>query len=95
MFYKKILIILALSFTFLQADIIEVKPYEISSKHDIQKKEAQEINTGLAIDIKTKDTNKLTYRVAYEGDYMIMNDYLEEEKQIKKENIYIGIGYKF
>ena len=98
MLLKKILIILllSLSLTTLNAQTYDVKAYEISSEQDIQSIEKEEeLKTGMAIDIKDEEASRFNYRVAYEGDYMFMNNYLEEEKQIKNNNYYIGIGYKF
>jgi len=98
MLLKKILIllILVISWTTISAKTFEVRPYEISSKqkqHEIKK--TKELKTGLALDVKTNEKSNINYTVAYEGDYMFINDYLEEEKQINNNNIYIGIGYKF
>jgi len=97
MFLKKSLTILALlSMTIMQADIIEVKPYKITSEKNLQtKEENKQLKTGVALDIKAKQSSNFNYTLAYEGDYMFMNNYLKEEKQIKKNNYYIGIGYKF
>ena len=97
MFLKKSLIILLLlSFTIIHADIIEVKSYKITNEKNIQtKKEDKQLKTGVALDIKVKPSSNFNYTLAYEGDYMFMNNYLKEERQIKKNNYYIGIGYRF
>ncbi len=91
----KILITLLLSITFLNAGSYEVKPFDIASEQNIHTNQEKELNTGIALDIKAKQTDSFSYTLAYEGDYMIMNDYLEEEKQIKNSNYYLGINYKF
>ncbi len=91
-----ITILLLLSFTTLNADTIEVKPYDILSEQKLQKnKKSNNLKAGLAVDIKADEKSNIYYTLAYEGDYMFINDYLEDEKQIKNNNIYIGIGYKF
>ena len=96
LFRNLLIILLSMSFTILSAQTFEIKPYEISTEQNLQTtKQDQELKTGMAVDIKTDEESNFNYRVAYEGDYMFMNDYLEEEKQIKNNNIYIGIGYKF
>jgi len=98
MLFRKLLITLLffISLTSLNADTFEIRPYKISSEQQLQTiQNTEELKTGLALDIKADKTSKLNYTVAYEGDYMFMNNYLEDERQIKNNNYYIGIGYKF
>jgi len=91
-----ITILLSLSFTALNADTFKVKLYDISNEQKLPKnKKGKKLKTGLALDIKADKKSNFNYILAYEGDYMFMNDYLEEEKQIKNNNVYLGIGYKF
>jgi len=97
MLFKNLsIILLSISFTVLNADIFEVRSYEISSEQKIQKSQKNiDLKTGVALDIKANESSGFNYTLAYEGDYMFMNNYLEEERQIKNNNYYIGIGYKF
>ena len=91
----KILLTLLLSITFLNASSYEVKSFDIASEQNIHLQKEKELNTGIALDIKANKSDSITFTVAYEGDYMIINDYLEEEKQIINNNYYLGINYKF
>jgi len=91
----KILITLLLSITFLNANSYEIKSFDIAIEQNIHLQKEKELNTGIALDIKADKSDSLTFTMAYEGDYMIINEYLEEEKQIKNSNYYLGINYKF
>jgi len=95
---KKItlIVILLISITNINADTFDIRPYNIFSEQNLKTtNKKEELKTGLALDIKVNNTSKINYTLAYEGDYMFINNYLEDEKQIKNNNFYIGIGYKF
>jgi len=90
-----ITILVSISFTMLNADTFEIRPYEISKAKNVKPIPSKELKTGLALDIKANKASNFNYTIAYEGDYMFMNDYLDDKNQIKNNNYYIGIGYKF
>lgn len=97
MLVKNLLIfsIISISFTVLNADTFELRPNEISTPVKVQTNKTKELKTGIALDIKASDDSKVNLTVAYEGDYMIANKYLDEEDKIVNNNFYIGLGYKF
>ena len=90
------MLLISVSFSALSADTFEIRPNKIATEPSIKTtKNDKKLKTGLAVDIKAYEKSKFNYTVAYEGDYMFVNDYLEEENQIENNNFYIGIGYKF
>ena len=95
----KLLIILLLSISFLNANQYNLRSNDLDpidyKEINIQKNETEKFNAGVALDITTENSDAITYTIAYDGDYMIANDFLDEDHQIENNNFYIGIGYKF
>jgi hypothetical protein len=94
----KILITIFSLFTFLHAQNYELKPYTIQDTSKLSVSEPHKkkmLNKGLAVDIKPDNKSRVNYTVAYEGDFVIMDEYLQGQNQMKHDNIYVGIGYKF
>jgi hypothetical protein len=94
-----IIIILFLNFSILNAsDTLKLIPYEPTLEQKINYKNVikkEDLNLGMALQLKTNKKSNFDYILAYDGDYMIFNHYLKEDNQIKQTNYYLKIKYNF
>lgn len=90
---KKIILSLILLTSLSIADTFEIKPYT-TEKNNINEYD-NTFAPGVAIDAYPKEFNGFGFKVAYEGDFMILNDYMPDENKIEENNYYFGVGYKF
>jgi len=98
---KKLFITLLFLFTFLQADTYEFSSYSTEDNaylvkpEPIYEEDNRNIKAGVALNIRPKVNNKLNIKIAYEGDFMLINNLVDEENKVQNNNYYLGIGYKF
>ncbi len=50
---------------------------------------------GLSLDIQPKLSDKFGFKIAYQGDYLILNQFVPTENKIEDTNVYAELSYKF
>jgi len=51
--------------------------------------------SGISLNINPKLSDKFGFKVAYQGDYLILNQFMPAENKIDETNVYAELSYKF
>lgn len=93
---KKILIILLLLTSISFADTYRIEPYMAQTKDRTIIDTPLEVKTpGVAFYASPNEMSNIEFKIAYEGNLDILNDYIPKDEKIDNTNVYIGVGYKF
>lgn len=91
-----ILSIIALTFfTTLHAEQNSNKEFDLCAANlNYDKSEA--LISGISLNINPKlSDDKFGFKVAYQGDYLILNQFMPTENKIDETNVYAELSYKF
>ena len=87
-------IIALIFFTSLHAEQNKAEEFYIGTANlNYDKSEA--LIPGISLKINPKLLNKIGLKIAYQGNYFILNQLVAEENKIHDTNVYAELSYKF
>ncbi len=87
-------IIALIFFTSLHAEQNKTEEFYIGTANLNYDKSESHI-PGLSLDINPKLLDKFCFKIAYQGDYLILNQFVPTENKVEETNLYAEVNYKF
>lgn len=87
-------IIALIFFTSLDAEQNSSREFDLCAANlNYDKSEA--LISGISLNINPKLSNSIGLKVAYQGDYLILNQFIPTENKIDATNLYAELSYRF
>lgn len=93
----KTIILSIIAFTFfttLHAEQNKTEDFHIGTAN-LNYNKSESLIPGIFLKINPKILDKIGFKVAYQGDYLILNQFIPEENKINETNVYAELSYKF